>query len=147
MGDPTSYSLPVYSLSQESNNGSQSISGKINSESDSISTSTSDETAPVHSQTFDEDNGSETVTDNTVTTTVRPHASVEPAVEPTEPTAEPVEPTAEPTTVVSPKHASTNKTQNRLPQTGAKNSNVGLLGILGAALGLLGLKRKKRKNN
>ena len=157
MGDPTSYSLPVYSLSQESNNGSQSISGKINSESDSISTSTSDETAPVHSQTFDEDNGSETVTDNTVTTTVRPHASVEPvepAVEPTEPTAEPVEPAveptepaAEPTTVVSPKHASTNKTQNRLPQTGAKNSNVGLLGILGAALGLLGLRRKDRKRN
>ena len=142
MGDPTSYSLPVYSLSQESNNGSQSISGKINSESDSISTSTSDETAPVHSQTFDEDNGSETVTDNTVTTTARPHASVEP-VEP----AEPTEPAVEPTPVVSPKHTSTNKAQSRLPQTGAKNSNVGVLGIFGAVLGLLGLRRKDRRRN
>ena len=137
----------------ESNSASGSQSGRINSLSDSTSLSESEDIPMPHSKTTEESN-SVSMSDSTslsgsenssiidsvmsshstsLTETTHPHESV----------AE-----DEPTTTVRPKRRIANsvekpRQQGRLPQTGAKNSNTGLLGLLGATLGLLGLRRRR----
>ena len=150
MGDPTSFSQPIYSLSGRTTSGSQSMNI---SNSGSLSISLSNETAPVHPQNSENSTAS-TITrgthpqnsENSTASTItrgtnvgnipRPHASIDTST------------FGDRHSKVRPKRAKANNDRRRLPQTGARNSEAGLLGIIGATLGLLGLNRKNnhRKN-